>query len=172
MKTLQYISLFLLLFIVSACGFTLFPNQKDNSDTFSNVYSTKFRKKPANAKIDKCYERYIKSPYKYTCRNKTIDLFDDSNSMNSEFNIIKDVHSKIKHNNPLWVEVICEKYIHADFAEKLNTKLINAGFLNPKNLTNRRTIDFRTKSALTKYQRFFCLPQGTLNMQTLIHLGV
>ncbi len=174
MKTLQYICFLLMLFAVSACGFSWFPNQQEDPDVFSNVYSAKFRKKPPNAKPGKCYEKYIKSPYKYTCRRKqaTSKSFNDDYSINSEFNIIVDANSRIKSSNPLWVEVICEQYIQAEFAVKLNTKLIQEGFLDPTNIPNRRIIDFRTKSALTQYQRYYCLPQGTLNMQTLIHLGL
>jgi len=135
MKALQYLLFLLLFIIISGCGFTWFPNQNEESNLFSNVYSSKHRKKPSTAAVGKCYEKYIKSPYN-------------------------------------WVEVICEQHIHADFAERLNTKLIHAGFLNPKNLINRQVIDFRTKAALTKYQRYYCLPQGTLNIQSLLHLGV
>jgi len=172
MNTLHYIGLFSFFFFISSCGFSWFPNQNEETNAFSNVYSAKYRKRPPNAAFGKCYEKYIKSPYKYSCRNRTHSFMQENYTNTDKFNIISNPKERIKHNNPLWVEVICEQYIHADFAERLNTRLIHAGFLNPKNIVTRRIIDFRTKAALTKYQRYYCLPQGTLNMETLMHLGL
>lgn len=171
MKTLQYISIFLFCLIFVGCDFYLLPDQYIDPNVFYNVYSTKYRKKPPNAKLGKCYERYIKSPYKYTCREK--DFFaDDAKWIDQEFNIILDKNARIRSKNPLWVEVLCEKYINAEFALELNQKLMKTGFLDPTNMPNRRVIDYRTKTALTKYQRYYCLPQGTLNIETLVDLEV
>lgn len=171
MKTLHYILIFLLCTSSISCDFYLFPDQYVDPDVFYNVYSTKYRKPPPNADRGKCYEKYIKSPYKYSCREK--DFFaDDAKWVDQKFNIVKDKNERIRNRNPLWVEVLCEKNINVEFAMRLNQKLIKAGFLNPVSQPTRRVIDFRTKTALTKYQRYYCLPQGTLNMESLVHLEI
>jgi len=171
MKTLQYISVLLLCISSISCDFYLFPEQYADPNAFYNVYSARYRKPPPNANKEKCYEKYIKSPYKYSCKEK--DFFaDDAKWIDQKFNIIRNKNARIRNSNPLWVEVLCEKNINVEFALKLNQNLIKAGFLNPANQPNRRVIDFRTKTALTKYQRYYCLPQATLNIETLMHLEI
>lgn len=68
--------------------------------------------------------------------------------------------------------MLCDSQKTPKFIEALNIKLTELGYLDENIIQNKRSINFQTKEALTKYQEAHALPVGNLNMETLQELGL
>ncbi len=69
-----------------------------------------------------------------------------------------------------WVEVLCDAKITTSLIQKIQTVLIQEGFL--KSYSNDFIFNNQTKKAMIEYQRKYHLPLGSLCLEMLDKMGI
>ncbi len=86
-----------------------------------------------------------------------------------ELIVLNDV---IKGESFEWREVLCPEHVTTSFVQELKLKLIEEGLFDVEKLSESKELNKEVLLALKRYQQKYQLPIGSLNIETIDHLGI